>query len=87
MPKVKRNKCIDSEKIHQCEVLLYDILVVEWMQLTDLHNSDVLLAILGLVMSMLKTQNLQNHENYTLNYWNHVTLPLGRVQPGEKKQV
>ena len=35
---------------------------------------------------MLKTQNLQNDENYT-NYWNHVNLPLGRVQAGEKKEV
>ena len=59
---MKRNKCIDSEnkKIHQCEVFFYDVLL-EWMQVTrHMHNSVVLLAILGLVMSMLKTQNLQN---------------------------
>ena len=60
---VKRNKCIvivKIKKIHQCEVFFYDVLL-EWMQVTrHMHNSVVLLAILGLVMSMLKTQNLQN---------------------------
>ena len=43
-----------EKKIHQCEVFLY-VVLVEWMHLTDLH-SVVLLAKLGLVVSMLITQ-------------------------------
>ena len=49
---VKRSiALIVKKKIYQfdLEIFLYDVLV-EWMQLTDMHNSVVLPALLGLVI-------------------------------------
>ena len=69
---------------------------MEWKQLTQILHSVVLLAIVGLgawirldylVLSMLKTQNLQNHEN-RINYQtfferasNYVIVNLRDIYP------